>query len=409
MVDDGLEFVDEFDSSLDLTGASDSFARKVSRRKFGGKIDNCHRAFQLGNVVRGRTAAARRIQEGATGKRTGNRPRRTLRAAELPAARRALLHRKYQELLSRHLSKLVGRLFAEFTGLHFHVSWAPAPPQDWEANHLPTACSVCCRLSRRPLLQSCRQCGPQQLGRTLNTREQGRHFTCRLGVRNYWLPIRVREESLGIAYLQALEGATRPGLAQTGRRARAKVMARSDFARASRLLRLLIHHAQTASLAELRKADLLNAGHAVIALEKEQARLRETLKRHLPATPQPQRRPGAESHPERIVRHLLECVDRNYRQPVTLRGCAVKLGMNPAYLSDLFSRVTGVPFKSYLTRFRLEQAKRLLEDPAQSVSDVAIAVGYAGENRFRIAFKKATGLSPRVWRATMELKTAPPA
>lgn len=318
-----------------------------------------------------------------------------------------MLHRKYQALLGQHLSQLMGRLFSEFTGLHFHVSWAPAPPQEWEANRLPTACSVCCRLSRRPLLAKCRKCGPQQLGRALITREKGHHFTCRLGVRNFWLPIRVREESLGIAYLQALDDSAASAPTNATRVARAKVMSRLDFSRAARLMRLLIQHAQTASLADLRKADLLSAGHAVLALEKEQARLRETLKRHLPGTPQPQRRPGAESHPERIVRHLLEDVDRNYRQPVTLRESAAKLGMNPTYLSDLFSRVMGVPFKSYLIRLRLQKAKQLLEDPAKSVSEIALAVGYAGENRFRVAFKKATGLSPRLWRATMEMEAEP--
>ena len=64
---------------------------------------------------------------------------------------------------------------------------------------------MCCRLAGSPLLQECRTCGPRQLARTLSADGDGHRFTCRLGVRNYWIPIRVRDQTLGIAYLQALE------------------------------------------------------------------------------------------------------------------------------------------------------------------------------------------------------------
>jgi AraC-like DNA-binding protein len=320
----------------------------------------------------------------------------------LSLAQQALRQHRYQELIHKHLSRLLKRLFAEFTGLHFHISWAPAPPHRWDAAMLPTACSVCCRLSGNPLLATCRTCGPRQLQHALRPERNGHHFTCRLGVRNCWIPIRVRSELLGIAYLQALDGAAGAHPRRRAGRARLPASTRAEFVRATRLLRHLVQHAQTAALADLRKADLTNAGHAVLALEKEQARLHETLQRHLPSTPQQPRRAGAESHPEQLVHHLLERIDRQYGQPITLRGFAVQLGMNPTYLSDLFSRVLGVPFKTYLTRLRIEKAKGLLGDPTKSVSQVAEAVGYAGENRFRIAFKSATGLSPRVWRATMQ-------
>jgi len=55
----------------------------------------------------------------------------------------------------------------------------------------------------------------------------------------------------------------------------------------------------------------------------------------------------------------------------------------------------------------MANAKTLLGDPANNISDVAYAVGYASENRFRIAFKNATGLSPKLWRATMQTSPSP--
>ena len=77
--------------------------------------------------------------------------------------------------------------------------------------------------------------------------------------------------------------------------------------------------------------------------------------------------------------------------------------MNAAYLSSLFSRKVGIAFKSYLTELRLEKARALLLRPGQTVTAVAEAVGYSSENRFRLTFKKRTGLSPRVWRETLQV------
>ncbi|MGD0262708.1 MAG: AraC family transcriptional regulator [Verrucomicrobiota bacterium] len=314
-------------------------------------------------------------------------------------------------MIHKHLGKLLDTLFAEFTGVHFHIAWTPASPRHWDAHTLPTGCSVCCRLTGSPLLPLCRTCGPRQLARTLSAADDGHRFTCHLGVRNYWIPIQVRDETLGIAYLQALENpAARPPARKRSaraararlRRAGARVLNRLKFARAARFLRHIVQHVQTATLSDLHKADLTSAGRAVLALEKEQARLHLALKRHLPPAPQAPRRSGPESNAQQLVHHLLERLELDYAKPITLQHYARELGMNAAYLSDLFSRALGVPFKSYLTDLRLEKARALLGDPARSVSDVAYAVGYASENRFRFAFKQATGLSPRLWRETMQ-------
>ena len=317
-----------------------------------------------------------------------------------------LLQRRYQDLTRKHLGKLFDALFAEFTGVHFHIAWKPASPRRWDTETLPTGCSVCCRLTGSPLLPACRICGPRQLARALSADGEGHCFTCRLGVRNYWIPIRVRAQTLGFAYLQALDHPTarRPTRVIRHRvpQGDARLMDRPEFARSARFLQLIVQHVQTATLADLRKADLTSAGRAVLALEKDQARLHLSLKRHLPPGPHASRRSVSEPHAEQVVHRLLQCIEQNYGKPITLQHCAGKLGMNPAYLSDLFSRAVGVPFKTHLTDLRLEKARDLLGDPAKTTSEVAYAVGYASENRFRIAFKKATGLCPKLWRETMQ-------
>jgi AraC-like DNA-binding protein len=235
----------------------------------------------------------------------------------------------------------------------------------------------------------------------LSTDGDGHRFLCQRGVRNYWFPIRVRQVTVGIAYLQALtEGNGGASAMQSPAHGEASVLDRVEFDRASRLLRLIVQHVQTLDLAELRQADLTNARRTVTALENEQDRLRKELERTVPAPARIPTPAMPETRAGQIVRRLLEDVQQNYTQPLTLQQCAADLAMNASYLSTLFSRAVGLPFKSYLTELRLARARELLSDPKRSVSEIAREVGYASENRFRSAFKKLCGLSPRSWRET---------
>ncbi len=322
--------------------------------------------------------------------------------SRLPSLGDPLLRRKYQQLTRKHLRHVFRKVVADYTGLHFHIAWAPEGSRDWGTPRLPTA-SACCRLARTVHApQECQTCGASRLASAMNDGGEGLFFECHLGVLNYWLPIRVRSVTLGIAYLQALNVHKLPPNG-SGRQAGSAtaVLRRADFRRAARLLHLVVGYLQTLNVAELRKTELTSAGHAMVALEREQARLHETLKRHIPPPPLVSHRSRSVTHGEAAVHQLLQWISERHAQPITLQDCATKLGMNVAYLSDLFSRAVGVSFKAYLTEFRLLRAKALLGDFGHTVSEVAYAVGYSNENRFRAMFKKATGLPPGSWRKTL--------
>jgi AraC-like DNA-binding protein len=319
-----------------------------------------------------------------------------------------LLQERYRQLTRKHLTGLCERLFAEFTGLRFHIAWAPSPPYGWDAKALPAGCALWRHgmgaKGRPPEL--CRSCGPKHLARALNGRGRGRHFTCRLGLRNYWFPIRVRGLTVGLAYLQALASRSSGKAApQRSAGAGAKLLPQSDFRRAGRLLRLIVQYAQIQDLAQLRKDDLAHVSHAVTALETEQARLHGELGRLVPLSAVTLSAARPETHAQQLVQAALEIVHQNYSRPLTLAECARRLRMNASYLCDLFSRAVRMPFKAYLTELRLEKAKQLLADPARNISEVALATGYGSENRFRKVFKRATGLSPKSWRETFYLAT----
>ncbi len=186
-------------------------------------------------------------------------------------------------------------------------------------------------------------------------------------------------------------------------------MSRLQFARAARFLRLIVQHVQTSGLADLQQEELADVRRALRVFENDQAELRKKLNGLMPAFLETPPVAQPESRPERMVRAVLDRIQRDYAQPLTLKKCADDLRLNAAYLSHVFSQAVGLTFKTCLTEVRVEKARELLSDPARNISLVAKAVGYASPNRFRFAFKNVAGLSPGIWRETLQMNPPPAA
>jgi len=322
-----------------------------------------------------------------------------------------LLHSKYRRLAQEHLSALHRRLFAEFTGLNFHVAWSPSASQSWTANTLPTGCAVCRKLAGRLPQKdaTCRRCGPRQLARTLNTAAKGHSFTCRLKVRNYWLPLRIRGVTVGIAYLQALDGEPHRKSVPQASGPVMGLLSRQEFGRAERLLRLIVQHVQALDHAALRQEDLAKTQLALRAAKADESRLRRELQEVLPVLHKAQPTTQRENRVEGLVHGVLDRIHQEFGRGLTLQQCAQELRVNAAHLSRLFSQTVGLPFKAYLTTVQVERAQELLSNPALNISEVADSVGFASENRFRCVFKRLTGLPPRQWRETFRIDPLSPA
>lgn len=82
---------------------------------------------------------------------------------------------------------------------------------------------------------------------------------------------------------------------------------------------------------------------------------------------------------------------------VSLAECAELVGCSPSYLSRLFLRETGCSFIDYVTKCKVDEAKRLLKDTPSSVKEIAQVVGYSERNLNR-AFQKWVQKSPKQYR-----------
>ena len=91
-------------------------------------------------------------------------------------------------------------------------------------------------------------------------------------------------------------------------------------------------------------------------------------------------------------------IQNQYSENLTLDDVARQVFISPYYLSHLFREELGVTFLEYLTRIRMEEAKRLLCDRSLTILDISARVGYEDPSYFSKVFKKNTGVSPNQYR-----------
>lgn len=99
-----------------------------------------------------------------------------------------------------------------------------------------------------------------------------------------------------------------------------------------------------------------------------------------------------------VIGQAKRYINQHFREPVSLEDVAKEVHLSPFYLSRLFKEKEGVNFVDYLTRLRLEEAKKLLAQTNDTVAAIAEQVGYAEANYFSRIFRRHFGMSPSEYR-----------
>ena len=98
------------------------------------------------------------------------------------------------------------------------------------------------------------------------------------------------------------------------------------------------------------------------------------------------------------IKRAINYIREHYQEAITLDALADKLEITPEYLSTLFNREVEINFTTFLKRFRISHAKRLLKTTDLKVYEIAKMVGYADPKYFIRVFKEVQGASPKEFR-----------
>ncbi|KST43428.1 helix-turn-helix domain-containing protein [Enterococcus faecium] len=95
-----------------------------------------------------------------------------------------------------------------------------------------------------------------------------------------------------------------------------------------------------------------------------------------------------------VMEQLLEYIDNNFKEDLSLSNLAETFKLTEPYLSRLIKEGTGITFKSYLNQLKVNYAKELLCAGKMKVNEVAEAVGVKNVNTFIRMFKQYEGITP---------------
>ena len=95
---------------------------------------------------------------------------------------------------------------------------------------------------------------------------------------------------------------------------------------------------------------------------------------------------------------LLEWIDENYTQKITLASLAKISGFNEKYLCRFFKEYTSHTPIDYINRLRVEKAADDMLSRHMSVTEAAYANGFNDSAYFSKMFRQIKGISPSEFR-----------
>lgn len=93
-----------------------------------------------------------------------------------------------------------------------------------------------------------------------------------------------------------------------------------------------------------------------------------------------------------------EYVEEHLNADISLNTLAGIAELSPYHFARAFKQSFGAPPHRYVTDRRMVRAKSLLENPARTVTEVGIEVGFVETSSFTATFHRTTGMTPTDYR-----------
>lgn len=100
----------------------------------------------------------------------------------------------------------------------------------------------------------------------------------------------------------------------------------------------------------------------------------------------------------RMVRPVLDFIDRNCGEPVGIGDAARLLHLSPSRAQARFKEAVGTTFADYLKSARVHRAKELLLSSALPVTEVCGQSGFQSQAAFYRSFEELVGMKPTEYR-----------
>jgi LacI family transcriptional regulator len=98
------------------------------------------------------------------------------------------------------------------------------------------------------------------------------------------------------------------------------------------------------------------------------------------------------------VRDAIKFISQHIHEPIQVTDVAGAVGLSRTVLYEKFQRFLGYSAHQYIKRMRTEEMARLLVESEMSISEIALAMGFTGEDHIAEYFRKHKGMNPSKYR-----------
>jgi AraC family transcriptional regulator len=102
-------------------------------------------------------------------------------------------------------------------------------------------------------------------------------------------------------------------------------------------------------------------------------------------------------------KHVVEFIEEHLAEEISLTALAELTDLSLYHFARAFTQSFDMPPHRYHMARRMDLAKRLLQRPALSVTQIGIQVGFRETSSFTRAFRRFTGLTPTEYRRQREV------
>ncbi len=100
----------------------------------------------------------------------------------------------------------------------------------------------------------------------------------------------------------------------------------------------------------------------------------------------------------KLIRTVRSYILAHLNEKITTDRLSKALGCNRTFLCACFKAETGSTVNEYITRIKLDEAKRLLQVTNKPLHTIADQLGYSTQSYFQNLFKKTEGITPTEYR-----------